>query len=99
MSSLNVGWYNPKSRKLTHIEPWEDSPESITFTSIMLKSRYESGDGRKSFPSYIWVAFDMAETLRIFFLNQNPLPKQCDLDRIKALIDDIRSGGGVERVF
>lgn len=99
MSSLNVGWYNPKSRKLTHIEPWEDSPDTISFTAILLKGRYQGSSDKYAFPSYIWVAFDMAETLRIFFLNQNPLPKQCDLDRIKALIDDIRSGGGVERVF
>jgi hypothetical protein len=98
-NSLFVGWYNPKTRSITNIEPWDDKPETITLTAILLKERFEFGDGKYVFPSYIWVAFDMVNTLRIFFLNQNSKPKQRDLERIKALVDDIQNGGGLEREF
>ena len=37
--SLFVGWYNPKKRAITHIEPWLDSPEKITWTALMLRDR------------------------------------------------------------
>jgi hypothetical protein len=98
-SSFFVGWYNPKTRSITNIEPWDDKPETITFTAILLRNRFAAGDGKHVFPSYIWVAFDMVDTMRIFFLNQNPQPRQRDLERIKALVGDIQNGGGFDREF
>ena len=98
MSALSVGWYNPKSRMITNIEPWEDKPENIAFTSCLLAQQYQLGDGKRLMPSSIWIAFDMFKTLRIFTLNDT-MPKPQDCDRILALVMDMRKGGGVERVF
>ena len=97
MSALSVGWYNPKLKIITNIEPWNDKPETITFTSLMLAQLYQTGS-KGSMPSSIWIAFDMAKILRVFSLN-NTLPGQKDLERIEALVIDIRNGGGVECVF
>ena len=89
MSSFFVGWYNPKTRIITNIEPWEGSPDEVTLTALLLRKRYKEGDGKQVFPSYIWVAFDMVSVMRIFFLNQNSKPRMKDVERIKALVDDI----------
>lgn len=99
LSSSFVGWYNPKKRAITNIEPWLDSPNTITWTALMLRDRFENGDGKKVFPAYIWVYFDMVDSMRIFYLDQNPKPRLRDLERIKALVQDIQQGGGFDRAF
>lgn len=97
--SLFVGWYNPKKRAITNIGPWLDSPDKITWTALMLRERYENGDGKKVFPSYIWVVFNAVDVMRIFYMDQNPKPRQRDLERIKLLVDDIQQGGGFDCEF
>jgi len=98
MTQYTVGWYNPKLLKITNIEAWEDHEFYIPLTAAALVQRYQSGDGKRVFPSCIWVAFDLFGTLRIFALNQQ-LPAQRDLEHIAALVADIRNGGGFEREF
>lgn len=88
MTTFKVCFYDKKKDALVEIEDFSGSSDSITYTSLILTSTYQSGKHRM--PSSIWLAFNSEDVLRVFFLEANPQPDNIVLDRINELVQEIR---------
>lgn len=86
---LKVGFYDPKNDALVSVEDWNGSSSSITFTSLQMASMYQKG--RHRMPSSVWLAFDIEDVLRVFFLEESPRFDAALMDRIKASVDKYRN--------
>lgn len=88
MQQLKVCFYVPDKDVLAEIEDWHDSADKLPYTSALMASIYQSGKHRM--PSGIWVVFDGADVLRVFFLGARPRIDDALMDRIKARVDEYR---------
>ena len=84
---LHVGFFDLSKQVLVEVEEADFPAEQVTMTSCVLTDLYRTG--KHKLPSAVWVVFDEADTLRIFFLDlENPQGiDESTLEKIKARVD------------
>lgn len=65
---MKVAFFNPEKSKLVEVDNLPES--SVIEASMHLTAAYSSG--HHGLPSPIWVAFDLREKIRVFFLEGSP---------------------------
>lgn len=85
---LQVAFYDPRTDKIVSQEPFGSDIQEARLASCGLTALWASG--RHRMPSPYWVAWDHDEDIfSVFLLDQNRVPKEKTLNRIKELVDAI----------
>jgi hypothetical protein len=85
--TFHVGFFDLSKQVLVEVEEADFPADQVTMTSCVLTDLYRTC--KHKLPSAVWVVFDEADTLRIFFLDlENPQgTDEPTLEKIKARVD------------
>ncbi|MFZ4700079.1 MAG: hypothetical protein ACOYMG_08490 [Candidatus Methylumidiphilus sp.] len=88
MNAFTVCFYDPTTDTLVGLKDFFGSPDSISYAGLLHANTYQFD--KHSMPSSIWLAFNSADVLRIFFLDSYSCPDQAVLLRIDELVREMK---------